>query len=390
MEAMVEIGGGLFELPDEHRSIREMAREFGQERIAPNALEWDREQHFPVDIMREAAALGMAGILVPEERGGAGLDRLAQAVIFEALAEACPTVSAYLSIHNMVTALIYANGTDGQRDRWMPDLTSMQTVGAYCLTEPGSGSDAAALRTTARPDGDDWILNGTKQFISGGGEADLYLVMARVGVGTKADGITAFLVPGDAHGLSFGGNERKMGWNAQPTRQVIFDDCRVGSDALLGREGKGFHIAMQGLDGGRINIAACSLGGAQNAFDRARSYTAEREVFGKPIARHQAASFALADMATDLEASRALLYTAAARLDARSHEAGKWSAMAKRFVTDQCYHVADQALQLHGGYGYLHEYGIEKIVRDLRVHRILEGTNDIMRLIIARHVASAA
>ena len=391
MDALVEIAANPFELSEDHRSIREMAREFGAERIAPHALEWDRERHFPLDVMREAARLGMAAITVSEENGGAGLDRLSQAVVFEGLAEACPTVAAYLSIHNMVAALIEANGTDAHRERWLPGLVTMDTVAAYCLTEPGSGSDAAALRTSARRDGDDWVLNGTKQFISGGGEADVYLVMARMGErgASKAEGITALLVPGDAPDLSFGANERKMGWNAQPTRQLIFDECRVPGDALLGREGKGFHIAMQGLDGGRLNIAACSLGGAQAAFDRARTYTGEREVFGKPINGHQAAAFALADMATDLEASRMLLYAAAAKLDARAPDAGKWSAMAKRFVTDRCYAVADQALQLHGGYGYLHEYGIEKIVRDLRVHRILEGANDIMRLIISRHVTAS-
>ena len=388
MDALVELETPLFDLPEDHRTIRGMARQFGAERIAPHALDWDRQRHFPLETMREAAELGMAAISIPEEHGGAALNRLAQVVIFEGLAEACPTTAAFLSIHNMVSVLLHANGTDAQRQEWLPRLAKMDAVASYCLTEPGSGSDAAALRTSARRDGDDWVLNGTKQFISGGGEADLYLVLARVaGSGDgKAEGITAFLVPGDAEGLSFGANERKMGWNAQPTRQVVFENCRVPATALLGREGKGFHIAMQGLDGGRLNIAACSLGGAQSAFEKARDYARERTVFGKPISGHQANAFALADMATEIEASRMLLYAAAARMDAGSPESGKWSAMAKRFVTDRCFEVADRALQLHGGYGYLHEYGIEKIVRDLRVHRILEGTNDIMRLIIARHV----
>ena len=391
MDAMVELGARPFDISDDQRAVRDMAREFGAERIAPYALQWDAEKHFPLDVMREAAALGMAAITVPEEMGGAGLGRLEQALIFEALAEACPTTSAFLSIHNMVTYLIAANGNEAQHAEWMPRLVSMDAVAAYCLTEPGSGSDAAALKTKAVIDGDAIVLNGSKQFISGGGAADIYLVMCRTGEpeeGNKAKGISAVLVPGDASGLSFGKNEPKMGWNAQPTRQVIFEDCRVPLSNMLSGEGQGFRIAMQGLDGGRINIAACSLGGAQAAFDKTREYTSERHVFGKPISGHQAAAFTLADMATDLEASRQLLYTAAARLDARDSESGRWSAMAKRFVTDTCHDVADRALQLHGGYGYLHEYGIEKIVRDLRVHRILEGTNDIMRLIIARHVAA--
>ena len=389
MDALVELGTSPFDLPDDHRTIRDMARQFGAEQIAPHALDWDRERHFPIDTMREAAKLGMAAISIPEDYGGAALDRLAQVLIFEGLAEACPTTSAFLSIHNMVSTLLYANGTDDQRREWLPRLASMQAIASYCLTEPGSGSDAAALRTSARREGDEWVLNGTKQFISGGGMADLYLVMTRVGDrgDNKGGGITAFLVPGEARGLSFGTNERKMGWNAQPTRQVVFEDCRVPASAVLGREGRGFHIAMQGLDGGRLNIAACSLGGAQSAFNKTRDYARDRTVFGKPISGHQANAFALADMATEIEASRMLLYTAAARMDSGSPDTGKWSAMAKRFVTDRCFEVADRALQLHGGYGYLHEYGIEKIVRDLRVHRILEGTNDIMRLIIARHVA---
>ena len=391
MDALVELGAKPFQITDEQRAIRDMAREFADERIAPHALEWDEDKHFPIDVMREAAELGMAAISVPEEHGGAGLGRLEQVLIFEALATGCPTTSAFLSIHNMVTYVIAQNGNAETVDAWVPRLASMELVAAYCLTEPGSGSDAAALKTRCVRDGDEFVLDGTKQFISGGGDADLYLVMCRTGeAASKAKGISAVLVPRDALGLSFGKNEPKMGWNAQPTRQVIFEDCRVPVANMLAGDGEGFRIAMQGLDGGRLNIAACSLGGAQSAFEKARAYTAERQVFGKPIAAHQAAGFTLADMATDIEASRMLLYAAASRMDARDAEAGKWSAMAKRFVTDTCFDVADRALQLHGGYGYLHEYGIEKIVRDLRVHRILEGTNDIMRLIIARHVTGAA
>ena len=393
MDAMVEVGPRPFELGDDQRALYDMAAEFAAERIAPHALEWDATRHFPLDVMREAAALGMAAILVPEEHGGAGLGRLDQALVFEALAHGCPTVSAFLSIHNMVTYLIDQNATDAQRAEWMPRLVSMEAVASYCLTEPGSGSDAAALRTRAVRDGEDYVLDGTKQFISGAGEADLYLVMCRTGGEAsgpdRARGISALLVPADAPGLSFGKSEPKMGWNAQPTRAVIFEGCRVPARNLLGGEGQGFRIAMQGLDGGRINIAACSLGGAQDAYERARDYAAERHVFGRPISGHQAAAFHLADMATELEACRLMLYAAAAKLDARAPDAGKWSAMAKRLVTDRCYEVADQALQLHGGYGYLHEYGIEKIVRDLRVHRILEGANDVMRLIIARHAVAA-
>ena len=390
MDAMVELDSPpAFALGDEHRAVAEMARGFADERIAPHALEWDETRHFPLDVMREAAALGMAAISVPEEQGGAGLDRLAQAVIFEQLATGCPTVAAFLSIHNMVTYLVAREGTDAQRAAWLPQLVAMEAVAAYCLTEPGSGSDAAALRTRAVRDGDDYVLDGAKQFISGGGEADLYLVMCRTEE-HKTRGISAILVPGDAPGLSFGRNERKMGWNAQPTRQLVFEGCRVPAGNLLAGEGQGFRIAMQGLDGGRINIAACSLGGAQSAFERARDYAAERQVFGRPVSAHQAPAFQLADMATEIEAGRLMLYAAAARMDERAADAGVWSAMAKRLVSDRCHAVADQALQLHGGYGYLHEYGVEKIVRDLRVHRILEGTNDIMRLVIARHVTGGA
>ncbi len=371
---------------DDTAAIRAMALAFAMERIAPHALDWDRDRHFPVDVIRAAAALGMAGITVSEEVGGSGLSRRDAAVIFEALAQGCPTVAAFISIHNMCTAMIDSFGSPEQRRRWVPMLCRMEKLASYCLTEPGSGSDAAALRTRAVRDGDAYVLDGQKQFISGAGNADdFYVVMARTG-GDGPSGISAIVVEGGTPGLSFGANERKMGWNAQPTRAVIFETCRVPVENRLGSEGEGFKYAMRGLDGGRLNIAACSLGGAQAAFDKALAYMAERQTFGRRLDAYQALQFRLADMATDLEASRALLHRAAAALDAKAPDATRLCAMAKRFVTDAGSRVADEALQLHGGYGYLSEYGVEKIVRDLRVHRILEGTNEIMRLIVARSI----
>ncbi|QRE74525.1 isobutyryl-CoA dehydrogenase [Methylobacterium aquaticum] len=373
----------LFTLPEDQIAIRDMARSFAAERIAPHALDWDERKHFPLDVLREAAALGMGGIYIAEEHGGSGLTRLDAALIFEALSLGCPTVAAFLSIHNMAAWMIDRFGSDAQRERFLPGLCRMDQVAAYCLTEPGSGSDAAALRTTARRDGDHYILDGAKQFISGAGAADLYVTMVRTGeAGPK--GISTLVVPADAAGLSFGPNERKMGWNAQPTRQVIFDGCRVPVENRLGEEGIGFRIAMAGLDGGRLNIGACSLGGAQAALDKSLAYMAERKAFGKRLDDFQALQFRLADMATELEAARALLYGAAASLDRKDPDATQRSAMAKRFATDTGFRVANEALQLHGGYGYLSEYGVEKIVRDLRVHQILEGTNEIMRVIVAR------
>ena len=351
--------------------------------LAPQALEWDQARHFPVEEMRAAAALGMAALYVREESGGAGLSRLDAAVVFEALAMGCPTVSAYLSIHNMVAWMIDRFGNDAQRARYLPELIPMRMVASYALTEPGSGSDAAALRTRAVRDGGHYVLDGTKQFISGAGVSDLYLTMVRTG-GEGPGGVSALLIPKETPGLSFGANEKKMGWNAQPTRSVIFDGARVPGEALLGEEGQGFRFAMAGLDGGRLNIAACSLGGAQAAVDKALAYVQERRAFGKAVADFQNTQFRLADMRTELEACRTLLWRACAKLDAKSPDATAFCAMAKRFVTDTCHKVADDALQLLGGYGYLAEYGIEKIVRDLRVHRILEGTNEVMRLIIAR------
>jgi hypothetical protein len=310
------------------------------------------------------------------------------AVVFEALAMGCPTVSAFMSIHNMVAWMIDRFGNDAQRAAWLPKLITMEAIASYCLTEPGSGSDAAALKARAARDNQGYVLNGTKQFISGAGASDLYLTMLRTG-GDGPDGISALLIPKETPGLSFGANERKMGWNAQPTRQVIFEDARVGAEALLGAEGQGFRFAMAGLDGGRLNIAACSLGGAEAALDIALRYTQERRAFGKAISDFQNTQFKLADMRIELEAARALLWRACAKLDAKAPDAGMYCAMAKRFVTDTASRVADDALQLLGGYGYLAEYGIEKIVRDLRVHRILEGTNEIMRLIVARKMLGA-
>jgi alkylation response protein AidB-like acyl-CoA dehydrogenase len=372
-----------FDLPEATRELRETALAFAKDVLAPKALEWDQARHFPVEEMREAAALGMAALYVREESGGAGLTRLDAAVVFEALAMGCPAVSAYLSIHNMVAWMIDRFGDDAQRAQYLPDLIPMRKVASYALTEPGSGSDAAALRTRARRDGGDYVLDGSKQFISGAGASDLYLTMVRTG-GDGHGGVSALLVPKETPGLSFGANEKKMGWNAQPTRAVIFEDARVPAAALLGEEGQGFRFAMAGLDGGRLNIAACSLGGAQAALDIALAYVQERRAFGKAVADFQNTQFRLADMQTELEVARTFLWRACAKLDAKAPDATAFCAMAKRFVTDTCSKVADDALQLLGGYGYLAEYGIEKIVRDLRVHRILEGTNEVMRLIIAR------
>jgi alkylation response protein AidB-like acyl-CoA dehydrogenase len=378
-------GTAPFSLDADQIAVRDMARAFADEHFAPNAIAWDEAKHFPVAEMRKAAALGMGGAFVAEDVGGSGLSRLTGTLIFEALATGCPTVSAYLSIHNMTAWLIDAFGSPAQRQRWLPKLCTMELLASYCLTEPGAGSDAAALITRAARDGDHYVLDGQKQFISGAGAGDLYLVMARTG-GAGAPGISAFLVPGDSAGISFGAIERKMGWNAQPTRAVVFQSVRVPADGRLGDEGTGFKIAMAGLDAGRLNIAACSLGGAQSALEKALAYMKERKAFGKRLDEFQALQFRLADMATGLEASRALLWRAAAALDRKDPDATTLSAMAKRFVTDTCFDVANAALQLHGGYGYLSEYGIEKIVRDLRVHQILEGTNEIMRLIVARQL----
>ena len=373
-------------LTDEERAaIIDAVREFAQSRLAPNALDWDRRKHFPLDALAAAGELGLGGISVRDDVGGAGLRREDAAAIFEALAMGDPTIAAYISIHNMVAWMIDTFGTDDQRRRWLPNLVAMTELGSYCLTEPGAGSDAAAITTSAIPDGDEYVLTGVKQFISGAGAAAVYVVMARTGA-PGAKGITAFLVPADAAGLSFGPNEHKMGWNAQPTRQVILDEVRVPASAVLGEVGGGFRIAMKGLNGGRVNIAACSIGGAQWALDRAVRYVHERFTFGEALAERQTVVFALADMATQLQAARALVQGAARAIDEGAPDVAVQCAMAKRFATDAGFDVANRALQLHGGYGYLQEYGIEKVVRDLRVHQILEGTNEIMRVIIGRGV----
>lgn len=373
---------------DERDAILGAVREFARTRLEPHALEWDRDHHFPRDVLADAGALGLGGLYVREDVGGTGLAREDAALIFEQLAMGDPTIAAYISIHNMVAWMIDSHGTDAQRREWLPRLTTLRDLGAYCLTEPGAGSDAAAITTSAIVDGDHYVLTGVKQFISGAGEAAVYLVMARTGQ-PGAKGVSAFLVPADAAGLSFGVNERKMGWNAQPTRQVILDEVRVPASAMLGPTGGGFRIAMSGLNGGRVNIAACSVGGAQWALDRAVRYVHERFTFGEALAERQSVVFALADMATELEAARALVRGAARAIDTHADDAAVRCAMAKRFATDAGFEVANRALQLHGGYGYLQEYGIEKVVRDLRVHQILEGTNEIMRVIIGRDVLGA-
>ena len=374
-----------FSLGEDQIAVGDMARAFAAEVFAPNALAWDETKHFPVAEMRQGAALGMGGVYIAADVGGSALSRLDAALIFEALATGCPTVAAYMSIHNMAAWMIDAYGSQAQRQKWLPRLCTMELLASYCLTEPGAGSDAAALTTRAVRDGNHYVLNGQKQFISGAGAGDLYVVMARTG-SAGPSGISTLVVPGDTPGISLGANERKMGWNAQPTRAVVFQDARVPVENRLGEEGIGFKIAMAGLDGGRLNIAACSLGGAQSALDKALAYMKERKAFGKRLDEFQALQFRLADMATALEASRTLLWRAAAALDRHDADATQLCAMAKRFVTDACFEVANQALQLHGGYGYLSEFGIEKIVRDLRVHQILEGTNEIMRVIIARNL----
>ncbi len=385
MDGAVSSHENQFELTEDQRAIQEMARAFAEDRVAPHALEWDREKRFPTDVIRETGPLGLGGIYVRDDVGGSALSRLDAVLVFEALSQACPAFSSFISIHNMAASMIDRYGSEEQRQRFVPKLTSMEWLASYCLTEPGSGSDAAALRTKAVRDGDHYVLNGVKQFISGAGDSEIYVVMARTGEdGPK--GISTFVVEKDTPGLSFGANEHKMGWHMQSTRQVVFEDCRVPAANMLAQEGKGFSIAMSGLDGGRLNIGACSLGGAQSALDKALAYAGERKAFGKSIDQFQALQFRLADMETELQAARIFLYTAAAKMDAKAHDTSKWSAMAKRFVTDTGFRVANDALQLLGGYGYLHDYGIEKLVRDLRVHQILEGTNEIMRLIVARHM----
>ncbi len=374
-----------FALTDDQRAIQDAARSFAAAELAPHSARWDEERHFPVDVMRQAAALGFAGIYVREDVGGSGLTRLDAALIFEALSEGDVSTAAFLSIHNMASWMIDRFGSEALRLKYLPRMATMELIASYCLTEPGSGSDAAAMKTTARLDGDHYVLNGGKAFISGAGVSDLYVVMARTG-GPGARGVSAIVVEKGTPGLSFGANERKMGWNSQPTAQVMFDEVRVPVENRIGAEGDGFRFAMMGLDGGRINIAACSLGGAKLALDTAQAYLGTRQQFGRPLSDFQALQFKLADMATAHEAGRLMVYNAADALDRKDPQATKLCAMAKRFATDGGFEIANQALQLHGGYGYLRDYPVERIVRDLRVHQILEGTNEIMRVIISREL----
>jgi hypothetical protein len=374
-----------FSLTDDQRAIQEMAQAFARDEMAPHSAKWDEEKFFPVDVLRQAASLGFAGVYVQEDVGGSGLTRLDASLIFEALSYGDVPTAAYLTIHNMASWMIDRFASNDLRHRYLPRLTTMELIASYCLTEPGSGSDAAAMRTTARLDGDHYVLNGSKAFISGAGVSDVYVVMARSG-GEGAKGVSAFVVEKGWEGLSFGANERKMGWNAQPTAQVNFDNVRVPVANRIGQEGEGFRFAMMGLDGGRLNIASCSLGGAAFALDTAKAYMETRNQFGRPLKDFQALQFKIADMATELEASRLMVRNAAAALDNRDPQATKLCAMAKRFATDACFTVANDALQLHGGYGFLQDYPMERIVRDLRVHQILEGTNEIMRVIIGREM----
>jgi len=372
-----------FELTEEQTAIQNMALAFGEAEIAPYAAAWEQEGTIPKAVLRKVGELGFAGIYVSEEHGGSNLSRLDAALIFEALSKSCPSVAAFISIHNMCAWMIDCYGSDDMRKRVLPAMCTYEKIASYCLSEPGSGSDAAALRTRAKDKVDHWEVSGTKAFISGGGYSDLYLVMCRTG-DDGPSGISSILIEDGTEGLSFGSAEMKMGWRSQPTAQVQLDGCCVPKDHLLGEAGKGFRYAMSGLDGGRLNIAACSLGAAQKALDRCMVYTSERRAFGEPLNKLQALQFKLADMEINLQASRALLYKAAWKLDQAAPDASKFCAMAKRFVTDHCFDVANDALQLHGGYGYLEDYGIEKIVRDIRVHQILEGTNEIMSLVTAR------
>jgi alkylation response protein AidB-like acyl-CoA dehydrogenase len=375
-------------LTEDQKLIQETAHQFAVEQLAPHALRWEEEKRLDRDVMKRAAELGFASVYISDDLGGAGMGRTEAALVFEQLSRGCISHAAMLTIHTMATWMIDRYGSPDQRQRWLPPLTRFDLMASYCLTEPSSGSDAAALRTRAVRDGDHYVLNGTKQFISGAGMSDLYVVMVRTGEAGPR-GISTLVVEAGTPGLSFGAKEKKMGWEAQPTAAVIFEDCRVPVANRLGEEGEGFKIAMSGLDGGRINIGACSLGGAQDALDRAMSYARERTQFGKAILDFQNTQFKLADMETDLDAARLMIYRAAAALDSGDPNKTKYSAMAKRFATDQCFDIANRALQIFGGYGYLKDYQVERIVRDLRVHQILEGTNEIMRVVIAREQARA-
>ena len=376
-----------FNLSEDQVAFRDAARAFAQNEMAPHAAQWDAEHIFPVEVIKKAGEMGFCGIYVPEEAGGMGLSRLDASVIIEELAMACTSTTAYITIHNMATWMIASFADDALRDEFAPAMAMGEKLGSYCLTEPGAGSDAGSLRTSARRDGDDYVLNGSKMFISGAGSTDVLVVMARTG--TQEDGpkgISAFVVPADAERIHYGKAEEKMGWNSQPTRLITFEDVRIPARYMIGNEGDGFKIAMKGLDGGRINIATCSLGAAQAAINDTQRYMQEREQFGKPLASFQALQFKLADMVTNLVASRQMVRLAATKLDEKDTEATLYCAMAKRFATDACFDVTNDAIQLHGGYGYIKEYPLERYMRDARVHQILEGTNEIMRLIVSRRV----
>jgi alkylation response protein AidB-like acyl-CoA dehydrogenase len=374
-----------FELSEDQRAVEDAARRFSMDRLAPNAAEWDEKEHFPVDVMREAAALGFASIYVKGDVGGSEMSRLDAAIIFEELSAGCTSTAAFISIHNMASWMIDRFGGEEVRKRFLPALVGMDKIASYCITEQGAGSDAASLKTKAVKDGDYYVLNGSKAFISGAGVSDIYVCMVRTGEdGPK--GVSCLVVEKGTPGLSFGKKERKMGWNSQPTAQVIFEDCRVPVSNRVGGEGEGFKIAMAGLDGGRINIGACSVGTARAALDEAKAYARDRKQFGKPIADFQASQFKLADMATELEAARLMIRSAADALDKKQPRATMLCAMAKRFASDMGFKIANDALQLHGGYGYLKDFPAERHVRDLRVHQILEGTNEIMRVIVAREM----
>jgi hypothetical protein len=374
-----------FSLNEDQRAFKDMAASFSRDELAPNAKEWDEQSIFPIPTLRKAAELGFGGIYVREDVGGSALTRLDATLIFEELSKGCTSTAAYISIHNMVAWIIDNFASEELRQKYLSKLCTMELLTSYCLTEPGSGSDAASLRTSAKDDGDHYILNGSKAFISGGGVSDLYAVMVRTG-GDGPAGVSCLLVEKGTPGLSFGANEVKLGWKSQPTAQVNFQDCRVPKTNLVGEEGQGFKIAMSALDGGRLNIGACSIGAAQACLEHALSYVQERKQFGKPIGDFQALQFRIADMATELEAARLLLHKAAGAVDMKSPDATRLAAMAKRLATDTGFKVVNEALQLHGGYGYLRDYPIERFFRDVRVHQILEGTNEIMRLIIARQL----
>ena len=372
-------------LSEEQTAFYDLAKDFALKKMAPNAEKWDEDKIFPVETLKELASLGFGGIYVDPNLGGSGLSRLDASLIFEALSQGCTSTSAFLSIHNMANWMIDSFGSNELKERFVPDLCSMNKIASYCLTEAGAGSDASNLKTKAKKDGDYYIVNGTKSFISGGGYSDVYVTMVRTG-DDSASGISTLLIEKDSPGLSFGAQEKKMGWNSQPTAQVIFEDCKVPVKNIIGNEGDGFKIAMKGLDGGRLNIAACSLGTAQSAFEKAVEYAGDREQFGKKIQDFQSIQFKLADMATELEASRLMLRDAAGKVDQNTTDKTKAAAMAKRFVTDKCFNIVNEALQIHGGYGYLKDYPLERNLRDVRVHQILEGTNEIMNVIISREI----